>query len=241
MESNAQSTDFSATAEFGWTNSAFDGHLLYTMPALLKELARVDAKRILDIGSGNGAMANHLHALGFEMVGMDCDKAGVEISRQSFPHVRFYQFAVEDDPDLLLRSEGKSFDCVVSTEVIEHLFAPHLLVRYAAGVLDPGGIFIVSTPYHGYWKNLLMAIAGRWDHHLGPWWWGGHIKFWSRKSLTAFLEANGFEVIGFRGCGRVPYLWKGMVLTARKKSLHAPQGKSGLNLQTPLPAGAPNT
>jgi 2-polyprenyl-6-hydroxyphenyl methylase/3-demethylubiquinone-9 3-methyltransferase len=83
-------------------------------------------------------------------------------------------------------------------------------------VLKPGGLLIISTPYHGYLKNLALSIFGKWDDHHTALWDGGHIKFWSRSTLTQLLEAGGFDVIDFRGVGRLPWLWKSMVLIARK-------------------------
>jgi 2-polyprenyl-6-hydroxyphenyl methylase/3-demethylubiquinone-9 3-methyltransferase len=35
--------------------------------------------------------------------------------------------------------------------------------------------------------------------------------------LIQLLEENGFKVIGFHGVGRVPYLWKSMVVVAEKR------------------------
>jgi 2-polyprenyl-3-methyl-5-hydroxy-6-metoxy-1,4-benzoquinol methylase len=107
-------------------------------------------------------------------------------------------------------------DAVVSTEVIEHLFSPHLLPIYAFKVLNSKGYIILTTPYHGYLKNLLLSLFGKWDKHHTPLWHGGHIKFWSRATLTQLLSENGFKVIGFSGVGRVPYLWKSMVIVAQK-------------------------
>ena len=73
----------------------------------------------------------------------------------------------------------------------------------------------MSTPYHGYLKNLALAITGKMDAHFGPLWDGGHIKFWSRKTLSRLLEEKGFEVTDFAGCGRVPYLWMSMLVKGR--------------------------
>jgi len=74
---------------------------------------------------------------------------------------------------------------------------------------------VISTPYHGYIKNLALSVFDKWDSHHTPLWHGGHIKFWSRKTLTQLLEDNGFKVIGFSGVGRIPYLWKSMILIAK--------------------------
>ena len=60
-----------------------------------------------------------------------------------------------------------------------------------------------------------MAILDKWDFHHTALWHGGHIKFWSRKTLTQLLEANGFRVTEFHGAGRLPWLWKSMILVAK--------------------------
>ena len=75
---------------------------------------------------------------------------------------------------------------------------------------------IFTTPYHGYWKNVVMALTGKLDAHFTVLWDGGHIKFWSRRTLTRLLEEAGFRVERFVGVGRVPLLWKSMILVARK-------------------------
>jgi len=94
---------------------------------------------------------------------------------------------------------------------------PHRLPAYASAVLGPGGLLVISTPYHGFLKNLVLSIFNAWDAHLTALWCGGHIKFWSRKTLTTLLTENGFHVSQFHGVGRVPYLWKSMVVVARKR------------------------
>lgn len=125
---------------------------------------------------------------------------------------KFRRVGVYDSPQLL---SDAGFDAVVSTEVIEHLFSPAALPQFAKAVLKPGGHLIVTTPYHGWLKNVLIALAGKWDSHHTPLWEGGHIKFWSRRTLTLLLEENGFKVTQFVGAGRVFGLWKSMILVAR--------------------------
>lgn len=78
---------------------------------------------------------------------------------------------------------------------------------------------ILTTPYHGYLKNLILSIFNKWDFHLNPLWHGGHIKFWSRGTLAQLLREAGFEVVGFHGVGRLPYIWKSMILISKKRSI----------------------
>jgi len=49
-----------------------------------------------------------------------------------------------------------------------------------------------------------------------PPWDGGHIKLWSRKTLSQLLSETGFRVVRFIGAGRMPFLWKSMIMIAGK-------------------------
>lgn len=202
---------------YGWESSENPCSNEYITPKILEILKSYNVNRVCDLGCGNGALANQLHKADFQVVGVEYDAAGVDLARTLQPEINFYNLGVQDDPQLIIKEEGAFFDAVVSTEVIEHLFSPHLLPIFARGLLLKGGYLVISTPYHGYLKNLALSIFDKWDFHHTPLWHGGHIKFWSRKTLTLLLESNGFEVIGFHGVGRFPWLWKSMILVCQRK------------------------
>lgn len=202
---------------YGWKEADTPCSCAYVVPDVLLILDRLKAKRVLDLGSGNGALCGLLKKQGYSVAGCEYDAKGVEIARSAYPDVPFHHYGVQDDPAGLLALEGK-FDLVISTEVIEHLFSPHHLPIFAARVLKDGGHLVVSTPYHGYLKNLALSIFNKWDFHHSPLWHGGHIKFWSRQTLSKLLEEHGFEVLEFRGVGRFAYLWKSMILVCRKRA-----------------------
>lgn len=82
--------------------------------------------------------------------------------------------------------------------------------------LNRGGEAVVSTPYHGFIKNLAMAVTGKMDSHFTALWDHGHIKFWSIKTLTHLLEEAGFREIKFHRVGRFPALAKSMIAVAKK-------------------------
>ena len=174
---------------------------------------RYNAHKVLDLGCGNGAMCRDLAAAGFSVFGCDPSEEGIRIAAQTLPEVVFRTLGVYDDPQLL---GADGFDAVISTEVIEHLFLPRHLPQFAFKVLRPGGRLIISTPYHGYLKNLALSIADKWDVHHTPFWDGGHVKFWSRRTLTTLLTQEGFQVTDFFGAGRFPWLWKSMIIVAMK-------------------------
>ena len=101
--------------------------------------------------------------------------------------------------------------------MVEHLYDPRRYMTFCKAILsksDTTRELLISTPYHGYWKNLVLSLTGKMDNHFSALWDGGHIKFWSRKTLTQLLEEQNFEVVRFKGCGRLPYLWKSMLVKA---------------------------
>ena len=61
-----------------------------------------------------------------------------------------------------------------------------------------------------------------WDRALNPLWDGGHIKHFSRATLTQMAKDQGFEFAAFEGCGEglrsFPFLWSGMLMIFRKPS-----------------------
>ncbi|MEJ6021319.1 class I SAM-dependent methyltransferase [Ramlibacter sp. PS4R-6] len=187
----------------------------YLLPALLKALEGAGPGPILDLGCGNGSIAHRLLALGFDVHGVDASASGVELARKQGSPERFHVMDLGRD-DLPAAIAGKRFATVISTEVIEHLYDPRAMLRLAMRLLDhqPGSRLIVSTPYHGYLKNLAIALCGKMDKHLTVLWDGGHIKFFSRRTLEQMLQEEGFRPVGFQGAGRWPYLWKSMVITA---------------------------
>jgi 2-polyprenyl-3-methyl-5-hydroxy-6-metoxy-1,4-benzoquinol methylase len=206
-------------SDYGWSTAEGPQACGYVTPAVLAILRSLRVHTVVDLGCGNGQLCAQLRAAGFDAVGVDADEAGIAIARATYPGIHFYQCGFDMDPTQLLHAEGRRcFDAVVSTEVIEHLFSPHLLPRYAWGLLPAGGYLVMSTPYHGYLKNLMLSVFNKWDHHHTALWHGGHIKFWSLRTLSQLLECNGFTVTGFRGAGRLRLLWKSMIITARRQT-----------------------
>jgi SAM-dependent methyltransferase len=186
----------------------------YLLPTILKTLRGTPPPaRIFELGCGNGAMANELSQLGYEVTAVDPSIKGVAIARENFANCRFELGSAYDE----LNAQYGAFNIVLSLEVVEHIFYPR---RYAATIADlllPDGVAIISTPYHGYFKNLTLALLNKWESHADPLWDYGHIKLWTRPKLKRLFEEVGMEEVGFYRIGRIPQLAKSMIMIVKKR------------------------
>jgi 2-polyprenyl-6-hydroxyphenyl methylase/3-demethylubiquinone-9 3-methyltransferase len=202
---------------FVWDDASASCAHEYLFPALrfvLGELPLPPArKRLLDLGCGNGSLTARLHELGWSVVGVDPSAQGIAHAKMQHPTLDFCQMSAYEDLHLRL---GK-FPVVISFEVIEHVYSPREYVARAFEVLDDDGVLILSTPYHGYWKNLMLALTGRFDQHFTALWDHGHIKFWSIATISRLLSEATFDVDRVLRVGRVPPLAKSMLVVASKR------------------------
>ena len=153
-----------------------------------------------------------LTELGWDVTGVDPSAEGIAQARAHYPGLKLYEGSAYDD----LAARYGRFPVVTSLEVVEHVYAPRQYAATLFDLLEPGGTAIISTPYHGYWKNLVMALSGKLDNHFTALWDHGHIKFWSIRTLTALLTEAGLVDLRCERVGRVPALAKSMIAVARR-------------------------
>lgn len=203
--------------DYVYTSSEHEHHHDYLMPTLLKLVNSISEQgtkqlSILDIGCGSGSICGFLSRLDHSVTGIENSKSGLEYAKAAYKNCEFIEASVYDVPRLGL---DQKFDVVLSVEVIEHLFYPRELVRAAKTCLKPNGMLILTTPYHGYMKNFLIALMGKSDQHFNPLWDGGHIKFFSPQTLEELLQEEGILDIKADFVGRLPFLWKSMIFSGK--------------------------
>jgi 2-polyprenyl-3-methyl-5-hydroxy-6-metoxy-1,4-benzoquinol methylase len=202
--------------EFVWdTEGNTDVHTL-VFPRINKWLKDTNTTKLLDLGCGNGALTSLISKEGITSTGTDYSESGVKIAKETYTNVDFFQSSIETP---LLAEYHHKFDTVISVEVIEHLLLPRQLFERAKEALKPGGYLIVTTPYHGFWKNLALAITNSFDHHWHPLRDFGHVKFFSEATLKYLFLEQGFEVLEFKRVGRIPIFGKSMMIKGRLKTI----------------------
>lgn len=203
-----------ASDGYRYDDSARNPSHSYLLPTIKSELARLSppSKRLFDLGCGNGSVGAALYSQGWEVTGVDPSREGLEQAKANYPMLHLELGSAYDD----LASVYGLFPVVISLEVVEHVYSPRAFARGLADLLEPGGTAILSTPYHGYFKNLALALTGKMDAHFTALWDHGHIKFWSMNTLSTLLSEAGLRDIRFVRVGRVPPLAKSMIAIARK-------------------------
>jgi len=205
--------------EFMWDTSENTEVHKYVGPILkrwLEQNKNNNNKELLDLGCGNGALTAQFSDYGMSCSGTDFSSSGIAIAQKNYPEVTFFQSGL-DQP--LPTEKFRKFDVVVSVEVIEHLLLPRQLFQRAKEALKPGGTFIVTTPYHGYWKNIALALTNKFDSHWHPLRDYGHVKFFSIHTLTQLFEEEGFIIEEVKRVGRIPVFARSMMFKARLKNV----------------------
>ena len=92
-----------------------------------------------------------------ELHGSDLSPTGIEIARKTFPNINFFLADGQSLYSDFLTTVGP-VDVVISTEVIEHVYDPRGFLRNCYDLLKPGGIIILTTPYHGYTSRIFSSL-----------------------------------------------------------------------------------
>jgi SAM-dependent methyltransferase len=175
-------------------------------------------KNVLDAGCGSGYFSQRLQQAGYEVTGIDISENALAMTQVRVgANAQLYRHRLDESPWPV--GDG-SVDAIWSSEVIEHLFGVYEYLAEANRVLRDGGHLILTTPFHGRLKNVVLALL-YFDRHFNNI-DGGHIRFFTRAALNTVLGRFGFKEVAFRTIGRLPPLAKTMFVVYQKtRTLHA--------------------
>jgi SAM-dependent methyltransferase len=179
-------------AGYSGNNQGYASNFRNWMHRELHDLVR-DAT-ILEVGCGDGAFTKSLAEYSSQVTAIDLSSHQVAQNARAYPEIQFLQHDVAQP----LPFEDGSYDVIWCSEVLEHLFDPGFALREMHRVLVPGGRLLVTVPYHGVLKNVLIALF-RWEEHYAP--DHPHIRFFSRRTLGSLAASSGFREIETRTCG----------------------------------------
>ncbi len=187
----------------------FDPTTLERKRRLAAAVQGMTAGRALDLGCGRGQFTEFLRSLGWDACGVDISENAIDKAREAYPDRSFQPLG----PDGAIPFEDSHFDVIWSTEVIEHVFDVGAHLKEIHRVLRGGGVYILTTPYHGVLKNVLLALT-KFDSHFDP--TGPHIRFFDKRGLNRCLLEAGFLPRSLGGIGRLPWLWRTWFVVAEK-------------------------
>lgn len=179
---------------------------------IVQQLVKADAHRVLELGCGDGWFSAALDRCGFVVTGLDRDESELRVAQQHYPHLRFHQGDAQQPLGLGLVG---SFDAVVAVDLVDHVPQPRQLVATALSALKPGGLLVLTSNFHGYSKNLALALTGRLDSRWNPLTEHGRLKFFSRSTLLSLLDEFELRDIHFETAGRIPMFARAMLVSGR--------------------------
>lgn len=157
------------------------------------------ARRMLDIGCGEGQVARRVAELGVKVIGLDPTSSQVSVARDRSAGPQYGRARAEALP-----CRDAAFDAVLVCLALEHVDAFEAAIREAARVLEPGGRFVLILCH-----PLLQSPGSGWidDQTAGEHYWrigtylpddtvidevapGVHLRFIHRP-LSRYVHAMG--------------------------------------------------
>lgn len=137
---------------------------------------------LCDLGCGAGyKLIQFFGGTGKSIYGVDQEHA-IEYCKQAYSNseVRFICDNLEDP-----KEELPIFDMVISSDVIEHLVNPDILLNYIKRISNKNTIIILSTPERDLLRGIDCMESNKPEH----------VREWNQEEFRQYLEYSGFEVI----------------------------------------------
>ena len=166
----------------------------------------------LDAGAGFGRHAFEAARQGATVYALDWAQEEVAATRYMFDGmVKSHEIppanfggALRGDATRLPFPDN-TFDCVVTSEVLEHIQSDVAAIAELHRVLKPGGTLGVTVPT--WWPEKINWMLS--DEYHAPKSVGGHVRIYSATELKAKLRSAGLEVRGSHHAHALhsPYWW----------------------------------
>lgn len=144
----------------------------------------VSANLILDVGCGDGWVAKTFLPKNKKVISMDISTANPIRVLKENPSEN--HAAVVADVFHLPFADN-SFDAIIASEVIEHVYDPKLFVEKLITVLKPGGKLILATPYN---ETIVYHLC---VHCNKPTPANAHLHSFNEKNIVRFLPKDGIN------------------------------------------------
>ena len=120
--------------------------------------------RILDVGCGEGATYTFLEQAvlqaGLPICNMEYHAIDNNPEVASILNRMAVTFHLDDFNNMDSIFEEKSFDLIIASEIIEHLYDPDKFIKSIKKLLTDGGVLYLTTPNLASWHGRLMLLFG---------------------------------------------------------------------------------
>jgi|GEM_PF-2089909 len=179
---------------------------------ILQQFIPLDgATKVLDYGCGKGKILSEIYKINpqSQLYGADISKIALESASQTVPAANL--LLIDENQAVSLPSGG--LDLVVSLDVIEHIYDTEMVFQEFNRLLKPGGKLLLSVPYYGLVKNVVIALIG-FETVYEP--TTPHIRSYTENTLKKTAQRFGFKPLKFGRYGRFYPVNRGMYLLAEK-------------------------
>ncbi|MBI4404658.1 MAG: methyltransferase domain-containing protein [Deltaproteobacteria bacterium] len=149
-------------------------------------------KRVLELGCNNGYMSRYFCQKECEVWGIDIDEEALGEAKQFC-----YRTIAADlnafEPNLL----QESFDCIVASDVLEHLIDPRSLLEKLRPWLKPNGTLVASIPNITHASLAMSLLRGQFDYKPSGLADESHYRFFSEQSIYHLFESAGYFICSF--------------------------------------------
>ena len=171
---------------------------------LAERVAELKPRRVLDIGCGSGTLAKHIRRLlpDVEIHGVDFSANALKRGKHL---TQTYCVDLEHDPIPL---EEASFDLIVCSEVLEHLFHPMHVMQEIYRLLSREGSGIVTVPNFSFWRFRLQSLMGKVPNVIAH---PGHLQAFNADALTQMIGTFPLRIAPLYGIHQrfrfVEHIW----------------------------------
>jgi 2-polyprenyl-3-methyl-5-hydroxy-6-metoxy-1,4-benzoquinol methylase len=157
---------------------------------LILELIGRD-KRVLDVGTATGYLAEVLTERGCRVTGIEIDP---EAARQAEEHCERVIVGDVETLELHEELEEGSFDVILFGDVLEHLKDPLRTLKRSRPFLSPEGYVVTSIPNVAHGSVRLALLQGRFPYHSLGLLDNTHLRFFTRESIEHLFNEAGFLI-----------------------------------------------
>jgi 2-polyprenyl-6-hydroxyphenyl methylase/3-demethylubiquinone-9 3-methyltransferase len=165
----------------------------------IDRLARLEGKRVLDVGCGGGILAESMAGRGARVTGIDLSVKPLKVAQLHALETGVSIDYRETSAEALAADSPAWFDVVTCMEMLEHVPEPASSVQACSRLARPGGWVFFSTINRSP-KSFLLAIVGaEYVLRLLPRGTHEYAKFIRPSELAAMARAAGLELVEVLG------------------------------------------